>query len=146
MRTTGPSKVLVSLAHLFISSRRKRPTCADASSQNTSGKARVRKTSFGSYVEQGVIAKVNEPTAWCSNELIRETPKKFRVYIDPSQTVNKAIHRPKLQMPTLNGQLHKLSAAKCFSLVDVKEGFLHIPLDEDSSWMTTMHTSYGRYR
>ena len=27
------------------------------------------------YVEQGVIAKVNEPTACCSNELIRETPK-----------------------------------------------------------------------
>jgi len=49
-------------------------------------------------------------------------------------------------MPTLNEQLHKLSAAKCFSLADVKEGFLHIPLQEESSWMTTMHTSYGRYR
>ena len=104
------------------------------------------KQALDRYVEQGVIAKVNEPTAWCSNELIRETPKKFRVCIDPSQTVNRAIHRPKHQMPTLNEQLHKLSAAKCFSLVDVKEGFLHIPLDEDSSWMTTMHTSYGRYR
>ena len=85
-------------------------------------------------------------TAWCSNELIRETPKKFRVFIDPSQTVNKAIHRPKHQMPTLNEKLHKLSAAKCFSLADVKDGFLHIPLDEESSWMTTMHTSYSRYR
>ena len=49
-------------------------------------------------------------------------------------------------MPTLNEKLHKLSAAKCFSLADVKDGFLHIPLDEESSWMTTMHTSYGRYR
>ena len=51
-------------------------------------------------------------------------------------------------MPTLNEQLHKLSAgaAKCFSLVDVKEGFLHIPLDEDSSWMITIHKSYGSYR
>ena len=66
--------------------------------------------------------------------------------IDPSQTVNKAIHRPKHQMPTLNEKLHKLSAAKCFSLADVKEGFLHIPLEEESSWMTIMHISYGRYR
>ena len=28
----------------------------------------------------------------------------------------------------------------------MKEGFLHIPLDEASSFMTTMHTSYGRHR
>ena len=109
-------------------------------------KREQEKQALNRYVEQGVITKVNEPTAWCSNELIRETPKKFRLCIDPSQTVNKAIHRPKFQMPTLNEQLHKLSTAKCFSLVDVKEGFLHIPLDEESSWKTTMHTSYGRYR
>ena len=104
------------------------------------------KVALDRYVAEGIIAKVCEPTSWCSNELIRETPKKFRVCIDPSQTINKAIQRPIHQMPTLNEQLHRLSAAKCFSLVDVKEGFLHIPLDEESSWMTTMHTSYGRYR
>jgi len=32
------------------------------------------------------------------------------------------------------------------SLADVKDSFLPIPLDGKSSWMTTMHTSYGRYR
>lgn len=48
-------------------------------------------------------------------------------------------------MPTLNEQLHKLSSAKCFPLVDVK-GFLHIPLDEETSSITTMHTSYSKYR
>lgn len=48
-------------------------------------------------------------------------------------------------MPTLNEQLHKLSSAKRFPLVDVK-GFLHIPLDEESSRITIMHTSHGRYR
>jgi len=47
-------------------------------------------------------------------------------------------------MPTLPEQLHKLCHTKCFSLVDVREGFLHVPLDEESSLMTTMHTSYGR--
>ena len=49
-------------------------------------------------------------------------------------------------MPTLNEQLHKLCHAKCFSMLDVREGFSHVPLDEESSLMTTMHTSYGRYR
>ena len=49
-------------------------------------------------------------------------------------------------MPTFNEELDRLSAAKCFSLVDVKEGFLHVPLDDESSSMTTVHTSYGRCR
>ena len=49
-------------------------------------------------------------------------------------------------MPTLNEQLHELCNAKWFSMLDVREGFLHIPLDEESSLMTTMHTSYGQYR
>lgn len=31
-------------------------------------------------------------------------------------------------------------------MIDVKDGYLHIPLDTESSFMTTMHTSYGRYR
>lgn len=104
------------------------------------------KATLQRYVEAGILARVNEPTPWCSNALIRETPKKFRVCIDPSQTVNRAIQRPVFQMPTLSEQLHKLHNAKCFSLLDVREGFLHVPLDEESSYMTTMHTTYGRYR
>jgi len=49
-------------------------------------------------------------------------------------------------MPSLSEQLHKLCHAKCFSLVNAREGFLHVPLDEESLLMTTTHTSYGRYR
>ena len=109
-------------------------------------KREKEKEALDRYVEEGIMAKVDEPTPWCSNTLIRETPRKFRVCIDPSQTVNKAILRPKHQMPTSNEQLHKLSSAKCFSLVDAREGFLQIPVDEESSMRTTMHTSYGRYR
>ena len=45
-------------------------------------KRECEKQALDRYVEQGVIVKVHEPTAW----------KKFRVCIDPSQTVNKAIH------------------------------------------------------
>ena len=49
-------------------------------------------------------------------------------------------------MPTLKEQLHELKKAKVFSVIDVKDGFFHVPLDHQSSLMTTMHTSYGRYR
>ena len=104
------------------------------------------KQAIDNYVKAGILKKVQDPTPWCSNELIRETPKKFRVCIDPSQTINKVIERPVYQMPTLPEHLHKLSKAKCFSLAYVREGFLHLPLDDESSYLTTMHTSYGRYR
>ena len=104
------------------------------------------KEALDRYAAAGIIKRVEEPTSWCSNEVIKETPKKTRLCIDPSQTINKGILRPVYQMPTLSEQLHKLCHAKCFSLVDVREGFLHVPLDEASSLMTTIHTSYGRYR
>ena len=104
------------------------------------------KEALDEYAAAGIITKEEEPTSWCSNEVIKETPKKTRLCIEPSQTINKAILRPICQMPTLNEQLHKLCNAKCFSLVDVRDGFLHIPLDDESALMTTMHTSYGRYR
>ena len=108
------------------------------------------KVAIDQYVRAGILVKVNDPTPWCSNILCRESPSKFRVCIDPSQTINKSIQYgqqwPICQMPTLNEQLHKLDKAKCFSLIDIKDGFFHVPLDERSSLMTTMHTSYGRYR
>lgn len=109
-------------------------------------KRQKEKDAIAKYVKEGILEKVIEPTPWCSNILCRESPSKFRVCIDPSQTINKTIERPVFQMPTLNEQLHQLANAKCFSLIDVKDGYLHIPLDEKSSYMTTMHTSYGRYR
>ena len=104
------------------------------------------------YVDAGILAKVTEPTPWCSNELIREKPatserpRKFRVCIDPSQTINKAIKRPVFQMPILTENLHKLKKARIFTIIDVKDGFFNIPLDEESSLATTMHTTTGRYR
>ena len=104
------------------------------------------KAAIDHYVHEGILEKVSDPTPWCSNILCRESPSKFRICIDPSQTINTAIQRPTCQMPTLTEQLHRLQNAKCFSVIDVKEGYLHIPLDKESSLLTTMHTSYGRYK
>jgi len=104
------------------------------------------KAALQKYVNPRIIVKVQEPTPWFWNKLIRETPKKFRFCIDPNQSVNTAILRPVFQMPTLNQQLHRLVNANCFSLVNIREQFLHYPLGTKSSMMTTMHTSCSRYR
>ena len=64
-----------------------------------------------------------------ANILCSETQNKFRVCVDPSQTINKTIESPIYQMPTLKFfKVLKLENAKCFTVIDVKDGFLHIPL------------------
>ena len=60
--------------------------------------------------------------------------------------MNKAIQRPKYQMPTLEEILPKLSKAKVFTTLDAKDGFYQIGLDEESSKKTTFWTPFGRYR
>ena len=42
--------------------------------------------------------------------------------------------------------LPELSKAKIFSVVDAKNGFWHVQLDTDSSFLTTFGTPWGRYR
>ena len=99
------------------------------------------------------LAKVEEPTDWCSNMTVVETVKengevKTRLCLDPSQTVNKAIIRPKYTIPTLQELLPDLSSKKhkCFTIMDALDGFTQVELDEQSSLATTMQTPWGRYR
>ena len=50
-------------------------------------KKEKEKTTIDRYVKEGILEEVNEPTPWCSNILCREIQNKFRVSIDPSQTI-----------------------------------------------------------
>ena len=109
-------------------------------------KSAKEKETLDRYVSQGILAHVEKPTIRCSNTIIVETATKFRVCLEPSRTINKAIQRPLFQMPTLAKHLPNLARAPVFSVVDAKKGFLQCPLDETSSYLTPMHTSYGRYR
>eukprot|EP00112_Aurelia_sp_Birch-Aquarium-sp1_P025746 Seg874.2 transcript_id=Seg874.2/GoldUCD/mRNA.D3Y31 product="Retrovirus-related Pol polyprotein from transposon 17.6" protein_id=Seg874.2/GoldUCD/D3Y31 len=42
--------------------------------------------------------------------------------------------------------LPKLHNAKVFSVLDLKSGYWHVKLDEESSFLTTFNTQFGRYR
>jgi len=94
---------------------------------------------------KGIIAKVSEPTEWISSMVVVTTPKKIRICLDPLD-LNKAIQRPKYQMPTLEEVLPRITNAKVFSTLDAKDGFYQIKLDEQSSRKTTFWTPFGRYR
>ena len=52
------------------------------------------------------ICRQYEPTAWCSNLTVRETKDKFRICLDPSNTINKAIRVPSIQFPALRTSCH----------------------------------------
>ena len=49
-------------------------------------------------------------------------------------------------MPTIEDITTRLHGAKVFSVLDAKNGFWHVKLDEESSHLTTLYTRFGRYR
>ena len=95
--------------------------------------------------KQGIITPVQDSTEWISNIVTIVKPGKIRVCIDP-RDLNKAIKRPKYQMPTLEGILPTIAKAKIFTVLDAKDGFYQVKLDEASSRLTTFWTPFGRYR
>ena len=94
----------------------------------------------------GVIAKVDRPTDWV-NRMVVGTKKSgdLRICIDP-QALNKALKRELYPLPLLDDILPKLSKARVFSCFDLKHGYWHCKLDEESSYLTTFQTPLGRYR
>lgn len=95
--------------------------------------------------EQGVITKVTKPTKWISNMVVVEKPGKIRVCLDPS-ALNKALCRAHYQMPTIEEILPSLAKVKIFLVMDAKNGYWQVRLDEDCSYLNTFWTPNGRYR
>ncbi|XP_019614003.1 PREDICTED: uncharacterized protein K02A2.6-like [Branchiostoma belcheri] len=94
---------------------------------------------------KNVIARVTKPTDWISSMVVVKKPGKMRICLDPKD-LNMALHRPKYQIPTLEEVLPRLAKAKVFSVLDAKDGFWQVKLDEESSYLTTFWTPFGRFR
>ena len=93
----------------------------------------------------GIIVKRDEPTAWVNSMLVVEKKDgSIRLCIDPKD-LNKAIMREHYQVPTFDDVLPQLAGKKIFSIIDMKDGFWHIELDDESSKLVTFNTPFGRY-
>ena len=94
-----------------------------------------------------IIARVTEPTEWVNSMVAVESKHtgKLRVCLDP-QHLNKAILRPHYPMRTLEDILPRLSGAKYFTKLDARSGYWAIKLSNQSSFLTTFNTPFGRYR
>ena len=97
-------------------------------------------------MEQDILTSVQEPTPWVSSMVV--VPKKdgkLRIRLDP-RDLNKAIHCEHYPLPTIEDVATKLYGARVFTMLDVHNGFWHMELVEEPSFLTTFNTPFGRYR
>ena len=89
-------------------------------------------------IEQEIVAKVNEPTEWISSMVAVKKPQcnKLCIYID-LRDLNQSLQMSRYPEPTIEDILPQLSKAKVFSVLDAKEGFWQVKLDEEGSYLTT---------
>ena len=90
------------------------------------------KAKFNDMEQRGILAKVSEPTKWISNMVVVHKPNKLRLCLDPIH-FNKAIKRNHYLIPTIDEVAPRLTKVKVFSVVDAKDSFLQVVLDEPSS-------------
>ena len=95
--------------------------------------------------KMGVIAKVNQPTEWCSGMVV--VPKansKVRICVDLTR-LNQSVKRERHPLPAVDQTLAQLAGAKVFTKLDANSGFWQIPLSPASALLTTFITHSGRY-
>ena len=104
------------------------------------------KNELDRLTQRKVISPIQEPTDWVSSMIAAKKPDgNIRLCIDPHY-LNLALKRSHYPLPVIEEILPELSKAKVFSKVDLKEGFLQVELDEESSKLTVFQTPWGRYR
>ena len=95
---------------------------------------------------QGIIADVDQPTDWVSNLVITEkSDGSMRICLDP-KPLNEAIKREHHKLPTADDVHSKLANKKIFTIIDERHAFWQVPLTENSSYLCTFHTPWGRKR
>ena len=96
--------------------------------------------------DKGILQPVHAPTDWVSSMVVATKRNgKIRLCVDP-KPLNKALKRSYYPLPLIDDLLPKLMNARVFTVVDAKNGFWHVQLDEPSSLLTTFGTPWGRYR
>ena len=92
-----------------------------------------------------IIEKVNGPTDWVSSIVIVGKPNDdVRICLDPKR-LNDAIIREHHYIQKLEDVLPQLSNEKVFRKLDARSVYWNVILDEESKFLTTFNTPFGRY-
>jgi hypothetical protein len=76
---------------------------------------------------------------------VQKSDGRLRICLDPKD-LNQAIQREHYPLPTIEEIAIRLYGAKMFAVLDVRNGFWHVPLDEESSLPATFNTPFRGYR
>lgn len=96
--------------------------------------------------KQNIISRSLEPSSWVSKLVVVEKPNKsVRLCLDP-QSLNTSIVQDYFIIPTFNDLNSKLSNKEVFTVLDLKEGFWQIELEEESTDLCTFSTPFGCYK
>ncbi|XP_063955531.1 uncharacterized protein K02A2.6-like [Lytechinus pictus] len=96
--------------------------------------------------ELGVIERVNLPTDWVNAMTVVHKPDgRVRICLNP-RGLNAAIKREHYPMPTFEQIAARIPNAQVFSKFDATSGYWQLPLTEESSYLTTFNTQFGRFR
>ncbi|UYV63816.1 hypothetical protein LAZ67_2005745, partial [Cordylochernes scorpioides] len=95
------------------------------------------------WLKQGIIQKSNSEYA-SSIVLVKKKNGKTRICVD-YRKLNKETVKDRYPLPLIEDQIDKLQAARLFSTIDLKNGFFHIPVAEDSRKLTSFVVPNGQY-
>ena len=100
-------------------------------------------------LQAGQLKPVHEATPWINSYVIVEGKDKLgrlkpRICLDP-KNLNVAVIREPWFSKTPDDIAHLLADACIITTTDCTKGFWHQPLDEESSYLTTFGTEYGRF-
>ena len=101
-------------------------------------------------LQAGHLKPVHEATPWINSYVIVEGKDKLgrlklRICLDP-KNLNVAVIREPWFSKTSDDIAHLLADACIITTTDCTKGFWHRSLDEESSYLTTFGTEYGRFR
>ncbi|UYV74565.1 hypothetical protein LAZ67_12000152 [Cordylochernes scorpioides] len=95
------------------------------------------------WLKQGIIQKSNSENA-SPIVLVKKRNGKTRICVD-YRKLNKETVKDRYPLPLIEDQIDKLQAARHFSTIDLKNGFFHFPVAEDSRKLTSFVVPNGQY-
>ena len=108
------------------------------------------KQEMDKILQASVLKPVTKAIPWINSFVLVESKDKsrnhkLRICLDPTN-LNKAIIREPYHFKTPEDIAQLIARACTLTVLDCCKGYWHQQLDEQSSYMTTFNTEFGRYR
>lgn len=95
------------------------------------------------WLENGIVRASSSEFA-CPIVLVKKKDGKTRICCD-YRKLNKNLVKDRFPLPLIEDVLDGLQGAKIFSTIDLRNGFFHVPIEEDSIKYTAFVTHNGQY-